>query len=126
MPDYKPAWRRPIAEVFRRTAQFAVRLCVRWNIHPNYVSYSSLVAAAAVGICFWQSSRVFVLLIPAVGFCSLRLWLNMLDGMVALASAKASRMGEIVNELPDRVSGVVVFVGVAQSGWCHVLAGWCY
>lgn len=125
MPDpYQPAWRRPIADVFRRTAQLAVQLCVRWNIHPNHVSYSSIVASAAAGVCFWQSSRLPALLIPAVGFCYLRLWLNMLDGMVALASGKASRIGEIVNELPDRISDVVIFVGVAHSGLCHVLSGY--
>ncbi|MGH7192867.1 MAG: CDP-alcohol phosphatidyltransferase family protein [Candidatus Saccharimonadales bacterium] len=125
MPEhYQPAWRRPIASVFRRSAQLAVRLCVRWNIHPNYVSYSSIAASAAAGLCFWQSSRLPVLLIPAVGFCYLRLWLNMLDGMVALASGKASRIGEIVNELPDRISDVVIFVGVAHSGLCHVLGGY--
>jgi phosphatidylglycerophosphate synthase len=40
----------------------------------------------------------------------------MLDGMVALASGKASRRGEILNDLPDRISDVLIFVGVAHSG----------
>jgi len=48
----------------------------------------------------------------------------MLDGMVALASGKASRTGEIVNELPDRISDVVIFAGVAHSGLCHPLTGY--
>ncbi len=65
---------------------------------------------------------MFLFLAPA--FCYLRLWFNMLDGMVALASGKASRTGEIANELPDRISDVVIFVGVAHSGLCHVLAGY--
>jgi phosphatidylglycerophosphate synthase len=103
MGEYQPASRRPIADAFRRTADGAVRLCVRLDIHPNTVSYSSIAAAAAAAVCFWQAERRPALLIPAVGFCYLRLWLNMLDGMVALASGKASRTGEIVNELPDRV-----------------------
>jgi len=65
-----------------------------------------------------------VLLIVAVVFCYIRLWLNMLDGMVAMASGKASRVGEIVNELPDRISDVLIFVGVAHSGLCHLLLGY--
>lgn len=72
-------------------------------------------------MCFWQAGRAPLLLIPAAGFCYLRLWLNMLDGMVALASGKASRTGEIANELPDRVSDVLIFVGVAHSHLCQPL-----
>jgi phosphatidylglycerophosphate synthase len=124
MTDYQPAWRRPIANVFRSTAGGAVRWCVDHNVHPNTVSFSSIVAAAAAGLCFCQSGNVPALLIPAAGFCYLRLWFNMLDGMVALASGKASRAGEIVNELPDRISDVLIFVGVAHSGLCHPLGGY--
>lgn len=124
MSDYQPRYRRPIADLFRRSAHGAVQLCVRWNIHPNTISYSSTVAAFAAGLCFWQAEAAPLLLIPAVGFCYLRLWFNMLDGMVALASGKASRTGEIANELPDRISDVVIFVGVAHSGLCHPLGGY--
>lgn len=118
---YQPTARRPIADLFRKTADWAVRLCLKLEIHPDTVSYSSIVAAALAAACFWQSGRAMWLVIPAAGFCYLRLWLNMLDGMVALASGKASRRGEIVNELPDRVSDVLIFVGVAHSGLCHPL-----
>src|SRR6185436_12951886 len=64
------------------------------------------------------------LLIVAVGFCYLRLWLNMLDGMVAMVSGTASRTGEIANELPDRISDVIIFAGVAHSNMCHPLCGY--
>ena len=124
MTDYRPTWRRPIAQAFRRTADVPVRWCVRRGIHPNLISYSSIVASAVAGLCFWQASAVPGLLIVAVGFCYLRLWLNMLDGMVALASGTASRTGEIANELPDRISDVLIFVGVAHSTLCHPLGGY--
>jgi phosphatidylglycerophosphate synthase len=124
MTDYQPAWRRPIAQAFRRTADAPVRWCVRLGIHPNLVSYSSILAAMGAGVCFWQAGAAPGLLIAAVGFCYLRLWLNMLDGMVALASCKASRTGEIANELPDRISDVLIFVGVAHSNLCHPLGGY--
>jgi phosphatidylglycerophosphate synthase len=127
MSNYAPASRRPIADVFRRTADIAVAWCVRLGIHPNWVSYSSIVASAAAALCFWQSSSHCWLLIPAVGFCYVRLWLNMLDGMVALASGKASKTGEIANELPDRFSDVLIFIGAAHSGFCNYPLGgyWC-
>ncbi len=124
MSDYQPNWRRPIAQIFRRTAHAPVEWCVRLGIHPNLVSYASIVASAAAGLCFWQAGAVPGLLIVAVGFCYLRLWLNMLDGMVALASGKASRTGEIVNELPDRFSDVIIFVGAGHSGLCDPIGGY--
>ncbi len=124
MTGYEPDSRRPIADVLRKTAHRSVGLCVRWNIHPDAISYASMVAAATAGVCFWQAGATPWLLIPAAGFCYLRLWCNMLDGMVALASGKASRRGEILNEIPDRVSDVTIFVGTAHSGLCHVLGGY--
>jgi phosphatidylglycerophosphate synthase len=124
MPPYQPTARRPIADVFRRTAAGPVRWCVRLGIHPNWVSYSSIAAAGLAAMGFWQASNVPALLIPVAGFLYVRLWLNMLDGMVALASGKASRTGEIANELPDRVSDVLIFVGAAHSGLCHPLGGY--
>jgi phosphatidylglycerophosphate synthase len=88
------------------------------------VSYSSIIASALAALCFWQAGQHPWLLIPAALLCYVRLWLNMLDGMVALASGKASPRGEIVNELPDRVSDVLIFVGVAHSGLCHLVGGY--
>lgn len=48
----------------------------------------------------------------------------MLDGLVAFAAGKASRRGEILNDLPDRISDVVIFVGVAHSGLMNPLIGY--
>ena len=48
----------------------------------------------------------------------------MLDGMVALASGQASRRGEVVNDLPDRVSDVLIFVGAAHSDWMNPFFGY--
>jgi phosphatidylglycerophosphate synthase len=117
---YAPTSRRPIASIFRATANWAVRVCLRLGIHPDAVSYASIVASALAAACLWQSGNALWLLIPAAGFCYLRLWLNMLDGMVALASGKATRRGEIMNDLPDRISDVLIFVGVAHSGLCSL------
>ena len=115
MTNYKPAWRRPIATAFRETARGAVQWCVRRQVHPDLVSYLSIVASVGAAACFWQGGRPWALLLAPL-LCYLRLWLNMLDGMVALASGKASPRGEILNDLPDRVSDVIIFAGVAHSG----------
>jgi len=124
MSDYMPSSRRPIANIFRRTADTATRFCVRHGIHPDAISYLSIVAAFSAAICFWKSGEIRWLLIVAPLFCYLRLWFNMLDGMVALAAGKASRRGEILNDLPDRISDVIIFVGVAHSGLLNPIFGY--
>src|SRR5436190_13187468 len=48
----------------------------------------------------------------------------MLDGMVAIASGNASWRGEILNDLPDRISDVLIFAGVAHSGWMNPFLGY--
>jgi phosphatidylglycerophosphate synthase len=124
MAQYEPTSRRPIGEGFRATARFATALCVRLNIHPDAISYASLVAAAIAAICFCKSGPRPWLLLIAPLFCYLRLWFNMLDGMVALASGKASWRGEILNDLPDRISDVLIFAGTAHSGWMNPFVGY--
>src|SRR2546430_6374709 len=110
MVGYQPTSRRPIAQMFRRTAEGATNFCVRLGIPPDAISYLSILAALIAALCFWKSGRNTWLLIIAPLFCYLRLWFNMLDGMVAVAAGKARARGESVNELPDRNSDVIVFV----------------
>jgi phosphatidylglycerophosphate synthase len=124
MSDYEPILRRPIAAVFRRTADAATRFCVQQKIHPDAISYLSVLAALIAAACFWNSGRNRWLLIIGPLFCYLRLWFNMLDGMLAAAAGKASRRGEILNDLPDRVSDIIIFVGVAHSGLMNPLIGY--
>jgi len=124
MAQYEPTSRRPIGEGFRSTARYATALCVRFNIHPDAISYASVVAAAMAAVCFWKSGMHPWLLFVAPLFCYLRLWFNMLDGMVALAAGKASWRGEILNDLPDRISDVLIFAAVAHSGWMNPFVGY--
>ena len=124
MSGYEPASRRPIAVLFRQTGDAATRFCVRYGIHPDAISYLSIVAALIAAICFWESGPRRWLLIIAPLFCYLRLWFNMLDGQVAFAAKKTSRRGEILNDLPDRISDIVIFVGVAHSGLMNPLVGY--
>lgn len=122
--EYRPTSRRPISGLFRQTARGAVNLCVRCQVHPDVISYLSMVAAAAAAICFWQAGNHAWCLVAGPLFCYARLWCNMLDGMVAIASGKASWRGEILNDLPDRISDVLIFAGVAQGGLNAAASGY--
>src|SRR5882724_2020575 len=124
MVERQSTSRRPIAQIFRRTGAGATNLCVWLGIPPDAISYLSILAALAAALCFWKSGRNTWLLIIAPLFCYLRLWFNMLDGMVAVAAGKASARGEIVNDLPDRISDVIIFVGVAHSDLMNPFIGY--
>jgi phosphatidylglycerophosphate synthase len=101
-----------------------VKICVACNIHPDVISYLSMVMAAGAGICFWAADNHPLGLLTGPLLCYARLWCNMLDGMVALASGKASWRGEILNDFPDRISDVLIFAGVAHSGLNTVESGY--
>jgi phosphatidylglycerophosphate synthase len=101
-----------------------VSFCVRRGVHADTISYLSMLAAAIAALLFRASSASRWLLLIAPLFCYVRLWLNMLDGMVAIAGRHASPRGEILNDLPDRVSDVLIFAGVAHSGLGNTTLGY--
>ncbi len=124
MAEYAPASRRPIANIFRATAQWATSVAVKRGISPDAISYLSIVAAALAAFCFLRAGEHPELLLFAPLICYLRLWLNMLDGMIALAANKASPRGEILNDLPDRISDILIFSGLALSGYVRAEFAW--
>lgn len=124
MSKYEPTSRRPIARMFRQTAVAATNWSVRIGIPADAISYLSILAAFFAAFCFWKAKDHPWLLIVAPLFCYVRLWFNMLDGMVAVAAGKASLRGEIVNDLPDRISDVIIFAGVAHSGFMKPVIGY--
>jgi len=54
----------------------------------------------------------------------LRLSANMLDGMVAVEGRKASRLGELFNEVPDRIADSAILIGLGYSTGGHIVLGY--
>ena len=112
--------RRPLAS---RSTDWAVRLTkwlARTSITPNQISIASMVAAAISAAAFFVAGqadgalRIVGLLSGAV-FCQLRLICNLLDGMVAVEAGKGSPDGAFWNEFPDRISDILIFVGLGYG-----------
>ena len=118
--------RRPIATRNRRWAQSATTWLASRNVSPNAISIAGMcaciVAGLSLGLTSVQYNRVFWL-IAALGV-QLRLTANMLDGMVALASGRASKVGELYNEVPDRISDAAVFLGAGYAWGGNVALGY--
>src|SRR5207249_11225370 len=81
-----------------------------------------IVAGIALGVTSIVDYRI-LWIIAALG-AQLRLTANMLDGMVALASGRASKVGELYNEVPDRISDAAVFIGAGFAWGGNVTLGY--
>src|SRR6267378_4212693 len=118
--------RRPISTRNRKWAQSATAWLAARNVSPNAISIAGMCACIAAGLALGLTSveynRIFWL-IAALG-AQLRLTANMLDGMVALVSRRASKVGELYNEVPDRVSDAAVFIGAGYAWGGNVALGY--
>jgi phosphatidylglycerophosphate synthase len=83
------------------------------GVSPDAISASAIVLAAAGGACLALSDRVpwLLLIVPIVA--AARLIANILDGSVARRIGVARPIGEIWNELGDRVADVLFIGGLA-------------
>ena len=111
--------RRPIAArnlaVVNRAADWLVQ---RWA-SPDMISLAGMVAACLAGVMFAAAPAsagygTRVLWLAGALLVQLRLLANLLDGMVAIGRGVASPLGELFNEVPDRVSDTAVLCGL---GW---------
>jgi phosphatidylglycerophosphate synthase len=115
--DYHPD-RRPIsARQHPLLISIAVWLAKR-DISPNAISVGGMIAGMLGGVAFACSGHYphawIFLLVGAAGM-QLRLLANMFDGMVAIQTGKASPVGELYNEVPDRVSDAAIFIGAGYA-----------
>jgi phosphatidylglycerophosphate synthase len=87
-----------------------------------------LCAIGAAVALLWTSHAAgngeSALYLAAAGLIPLRLLANMLDGMVAVEGGRRSALGEVYNEVPDRVSDVAVLVGAGYSAGSVPELGW--
>lgn len=113
--------RRPLASRQTGWAAALTRWLAATSITPNQISIFSMVFAGLAGLAFWQAGQSVdvvaraVLLVAAAAFCQLRLLCNLFDGMVAVEAGKGSPDGAFWNEFPDRVSDLLIFVGLGYG-----------
>ena len=119
---YQPGDRRPIAA---RSWHVSARLAswlARQGASPNGISVFGMFAGIAAGAAFWATSPhagligwEWIFFLAAALCIQLRLLANLLDGMVAVESGKASLVGELYNDVPDRVSDTATLVGAGYA-----------
>lgn len=80
------------------------------KVTANQITISSILLSVVIGILFWNgdASKWFFLSLP-IGLL-LRMALNALDGMMARKFNQTSKLGEVLNEVGDIVSDVIIFL----------------
>jgi phosphatidylglycerophosphate synthase len=125
---YEPAERRPIASRNLRASQAIAAWLARRGVSPNTISVFGTVASILAGLAFWSTAALPATAraawIAGAVLVQVRLLCNMFDGMVAIASDKASRVGELFNEVPDRVSDAATFIGLGYAAGGSPVAGY--
>ena len=111
------------------------RWLARTGVTPNAVSLTGMFFAILAGAALYHAPLAgqpeLFWALGALGI-QLRLLCNMLDGMLAIEGGMHSKLGELFNDLPDRISDSVILVcagysveqflpGGADLGWCAAL-----
>jgi CDP-diacylglycerol--glycerol-3-phosphate 3-phosphatidyltransferase len=87
--------------------------CVSRGVSADRVTLAAIPVAALGGLCLALADS-FVALLLAVPFLAvLRLIMNLADGQVARRTGTTHPMGEVLNEVGDRVSDVLFIGGLA-------------
>lgn len=121
--------RRPIAARKLRIMDRAAELLAGLGVSPNAISIVGLllaIAAAAALLATRHTDTLGDRVLWAVVILGVqgRLLCNLFDGMVAIKRHVASAVGELFNEVPDRISDVAVLacLGYVEGG--SPLLGW--
>ena len=115
-----PLDRRPIAARNTRLANAITDFLVRRGASANGISLAGLVAGMLAGVALALTSQTEgwprrLCWLAAALLILIRLLANMFDGMVAVASGRSSRVGELFNELPDRLSDAATLIGLGYA-----------
>jgi phosphatidylglycerophosphate synthase len=124
---YQSTDRRPIAARGWSISRKMATWLSRSGISPNGISIIGMIAGLAAGGClaatarwgealrfFWAAAGLLIVI---------RLLANMFDGMVAIEMNRASPVGELFNEVPDRISDSAVLIGLGFALGSDPVAG---
>jgi phosphatidylglycerophosphate synthase len=123
----EPIDRRPIAARELGVMKAVASWMARKGFSANGISVAGMIFGLLAGASLFFTARIpdaaRLLWIGGAVFVQLRLMANLFDGMVALERGTASKVGELFNEVPDRVSDTAALVGLGYAAGGDVLLG---
>lgn len=127
-PD-RPIDRRPIAARSWSVLQRLASWLARSGASPNAISVGGMLFGLSAGALLAATARLpegpaRACFLAGAACIQVRLLANMLDGMVAVESGRVSAVGELYNEIPDRISDVATLVGAGYAAGGSVPLGY--
>ncbi len=127
--ESKAPARRPIRSRDTWWARKVTDRLIALRVTPNSISIAGMIGAIIAGLLLAATNHLAgiperVCWVTAALLCQFRLLCNLFDGMVAVDSGQASPVGELYNEVPDRVSDVAIFVGLGYASTATPWLGW--
>ena len=127
-PDKQSPDRRPIRSREHKVWIAAAHALATRGVSANAISVFGMVACIGAGVALAMTSHtdgwtMRSLWIAGALLIQLRLVCNMLDGMVAIERGIASPVGELYNEIPDRVSDMAALIGLGYAASSSVPLG---
>jgi phosphatidylglycerophosphate synthase len=124
-----PSARRPLKSRGTAWARFFSRSMLAIGLRPNTVSVLSMVFAAVGGGAALLAVRLepsWVFWFIAAAGVQLRLFCNLMDGLLAVEGGLKSPTGELFNEIPDRIGDALILVPLGYAGGTEltVALGW--
>ena len=111
--------RRPIGARNFRWSQVIVNWLSNAGVTPNSISVVGMLSGVGAGALFYLTGHLAyaerAMWIVGAGLIMLRLLANMLDGMVAVETGISSSIGELYNEIPDRISDAAILIGAGYA-----------
>lgn len=92
-------------------------------VHPNVLSFLSLIFAIIAGMFFYFSTSNNYFLYFASLFVFLNGFFDAIDGKVAKLTNTASKKGDFLDHAIDRYADVFIVGGLALSPWCDPKIG---
>lgn len=118
MDSYKIGDRRPLASRGWKISDNIARWLARRGATPNAISIAGMICGILAGIVFAMTNGAaypWFFWVTGAVLVQLRLLANLYDGMVAVLRDTASPVGELFNEVPDRVSDAATLIGFGYA-----------
>jgi phosphatidylglycerophosphate synthase len=126
MNDYQVGDRRPLASRGWKISERIANFLAASGATPNAISVAGMICGICAGATFAETahaSHAWIFWLSGAALVQLRLLANLYDGMVAVARGIASPVGELFNEVPDRVSDAATLIGFGYAAGSNPLLG---
>ena len=82
----------------------------RKKVSANQITLGSIILSILIGVLFWNADSFHWMFLSLPVGLLFRMALNALDGMMARKFDQMSKLGEVLNEVGDLVSDVIIFL----------------